>query len=73
MAVRGIDQASVWGTTYKAFYTRLGRIYNSEDAPGGTASELTPAGEVMRMMSRSLVGTQAIDISYPQRFFSDIG
>jgi hypothetical protein len=73
MAVRGVDQASVWGTTYKALYTRLGRIYNSEDAPGGTASELTPAGEVMRMMSRSLVDTQVIDVSYPQRFFSEIG
>lgn len=73
MAVHGVDQASVWGTTYKALYTRLGRIYNDADAPGGTASELTPAGEVMRMMSRSLVDTQVIDVSYPQRFFSDIG
>ncbi len=62
MVEHGVDQASVWGTTYRSLYSRLGRIYNDSDAPGGQASELTPAGEVMRMMSRSLPGTQAIEV-----------
>ncbi|WP_133064511.1 CFI-box-CTERM domain-containing protein [Marivivens niveibacter] len=73
MSERGVDQASVWGTTYKSLSTRLARIYNDTDAPGGTASELTAAGEVMRMMSRSLEGTQVLDISTPAYLSDQIG
>ncbi|MCW3782541.1 calcium-binding protein [Defluviimonas salinarum] len=64
MVEHDVDLASVWGTQYKALQTRL--AYMSNNAWDGVAPEdvktwLTPAGEVYRMMSRSLVGTDIVD------------
>lgn len=73
MAEQGVDQASLWGTTYKNLLTRLGRQYNDPDAPGGTATELTPAGEVMTMMSLTLPDTRVIDLDWPEDYTDQIG
>ncbi len=72
MVRAGVDEASVWGTVYKGLYSRLSREFPDQDAVGGYSSELTPAGEVMRMMSESLVGTRAIDIDLPTKFETDL-
>ena len=73
MAKAGVDQASVWGTTYKSLWSRLAVQSLDADAPGGTSSELTAAGEVMRMMSNSLVGTQAVELDIPEHYMEQIG
>ena len=73
MAEQGVDQSSLWGTSYKNLLTRLGKTYNDPDAPGGTATELTPAGEVMTMMSLSLQDTRVIDLDWPEEYTNQIG
>ncbi len=68
MARSGVDQASLWGTSYKSLTSRL--AVETVDEYGHTHTELTAAGEVMRMMGQSLVGTRVIDFDLPD-YMSD--
>lgn len=65
MVDSGIDQANVWGTNYVNLETRLAVMERNHFGgldPQEVGLELTPAGEVYRMMAEKLPGTEITDI-----------
>ena len=72
MLMRDVDYATVWGTQYLNLSNRLSALKRDDDEPTGYSSHLTAAGEVFRMMSHSLHGTQVIDVDTPDHLRSDL-
>ena len=72
MLIRDVDYATVWGTQYMNLSNRLSALERDDDDPTGFSYHLTPAGEMFRMMSRSLRDTQVIDVDTPEYLRSDL-
>jgi hypothetical protein len=65
MLSRDVEYASIWGTQYANLPNRLSALARDSGDPSGFSATLTPAGEIFRMMSQSLVGTRALDLDTP--------
>lgn len=68
MLENGVDGASLWGTAYQSLQDRLAALSPDSSVPGGWALNLTPSGEVVRMMSLGLEGTRALDLQFPGEY-----
>lgn len=73
MVERGVDRADIWGTTYKSLSSSLAVLTKNPDAVDGLDMQLTPAGQMFKMMAASLEGTRALNIKLPSMFTNSIG
>lgn len=71
MLSRGVDYATVWGTTYLNLPSRLAWLRPDPDAPGGFSYTLTPSGEVYRWMSEGIRGMQVLNVDTPRNPLRD--
>lgn len=68
MLENGVDSTSLWGTAYQSLQCRLSAMTPDASEEGGWAMSLTPSGEVVRMMSHTLIGTHALDLELPGQY-----